>query len=194
MGRIGLACLLLLGLGGSIPAAAAKDLTAAVLVARTGLPDPSFRDAVVLVMNNLGPAPAGLVLNRPTRLTVARLFPDEAGVAHSEQRLYFGGPVDLGTVSFLFRAPSPPEHAVEVLDGVYLSTDRELLRGLLARERPMEGLRVFIGYAGWGPAQLEAEIARGDWTLAPADASAIFEPRAEHPWPDDPTPEGMRRI
>ena len=81
-----------------------------------------------------------------------------------------------------------------MLPGVFLSRDPDLLRSLLARTRPMEGLRVFIGYAGWGPGQLEAEIGRGDWTLAPADAAAIFEHRAEHPWPEDATPDGARRI
>jgi putative transcriptional regulator len=66
---------------------------------------------------------------------------------------------------------------------VYFSADRQLLRSLLGRAKPMEGLRIFIGYSGWSPGQLEAEIARGDWTLAPADADAIFSRRTERPWP-----------
>jgi putative transcriptional regulator len=80
-----------------------------------------------------------------------------------------------------------------VLDGVYLSTDEDLLRKLIRREKPMDGLRIFIGYTGWGPGQLEAEIARGDWTLEPADAGALFAHKSEQPWPGRPTPDAGSR-
>ena len=180
----------------ALPAADAGDGTgsAILLVARDDLPDPNFGKAVVLVMNNLGPAPAGIILNRPTKIPVAKLFPDDERLARLDARLYFGGPVDLRSVSFLFRASAPPDNAVEVLDGVYLSRDPDLLRTLLARARPMEGLRIFVGYAGWGAGQLENEVGRGDWTLAPADAAAIFERKSEHPWPEESAPEGARAI
>jgi len=174
------------------PGARAADThasSAILLVARSDLPDHNFGDAIVLVLNNLGPAPAGIILNRPTRLTVAKLFPDDDHLAPVDDKLYFGGPVDVPTVSFLFRAAAPPENAIAVVDDVYLSRDPELLRKLLARERPMDGLRIFMGYAGWGPGQLEREIGRGDWALEPADARAIFERKSEHSWPDS-TPEG----
>jgi len=107
--------------------------------------------------------------------------------------VYFGGPVEIASVSFLFRADTPPEHATQVLDGVYMSTNRELLRKLLGREKPMEDLRIFVGYSGWAPGQLEAEIARGDWSLAPAEMSAIFNGKSEHRWPEPKTPDVVHR-
>ena len=55
-------------------------------------------------------------------------------LAHLDDKVYFGGPVEIQSVSFLFRFEKPPEHATEVLDGVYFSTDRELLRQLLGRD------------------------------------------------------------
>jgi putative transcriptional regulator len=168
-------------------------MTTILIVARAELPDPNFKGSIVLVMNNIGSVPAGLVVNRPTKITVAHLFPDLENLAHVEDKVYFGGPVAIESIWFLLRADSPPEHAIRVLDGVYLSNDRELLRKLLTREKPMDGLRIFVGYAGWGPGQLENEIARGDWTLAPADASAIFERKSELPWPEAPESEGGRR-
>ena len=94
------------------------------------------------------------------------------------------------SASFLFQADAPPEHALQVIDGVYFSANRDLLRKLLARDKPMDGLRVFVGHSGWGPGQLEAEIARGDWKLTPAEADAIFNGKSEHPWPAQPTPHG----
>ncbi len=167
----------------STPADNAQPLTTMLLVARAELPDPNFKDSIVLVMNHIGPAPAGFIINRPTRIPVSHLFPELERLARLDDKVYFGGPVDIEAVSFLFRAEKPPEHATEVLDGVYLGTNRELLRELLGRDKPMEGLRVFMGHSGWARGQLEVEIARGDWTLAPANARAIFDNKTEHPWP-----------
>jgi len=171
----------------------AKPLTTILIVARAELPDPNFKDSVVLVMNNIGPAPAGVIINRPTRLAVSRLFPDIEGLAQLDDKVYFGGPVEVESVSFLFRSDKQREHATQVLDGVYLSTDGDLLLELLGRDKPMEGLRIFVGHSGWGPGQLEGELGRGDWTLAPADASEVFGRRTEHPWPEQETPEAGQR-
>ncbi len=176
---------LLLLAGTSWPTCAddAKPLTAILLIAKDELSDPNFADSVVLVMNNLGPAPIGLVVNRPTEIPVARLFPDLKRLARLHDKLYFGGPVDLESVWFLFRAAKPPEHAIEAFGGICLSANRELLLQLLSREKPMAGLRIFIGHSGWAPGQLEAEIASGAWTLERAEPDAIFNRKSEHPWP-----------
>jgi putative transcriptional regulator len=181
--------LLARGMAAPAPADDAKPLTTIVIAARAELPDFNFRDARVLVMNDIAPAPAGLIINRPTRIPVSQLFPDVKGLAQQGDRIYFGGPVQIETVSFLFRADKAPEHAIQVLDGVYLSKDQDLLRKLVGRDKPMEGLRIFVGFSGWGTGQLEAEIARGDWTLEPADAGAIFTRESEHPWPAPQTPD-----
>jgi len=171
-------------------------LTAILLVAKDELTDPDFADSIVLVMNNLGPAPIGIIVNRPTRLGVSQLgsqlFPNLKRLAPLTDKVYFGGPVefDSGEVWFLFRAATPPEHAVRAFDGIYLSADRELLRRLLSRDRPTDGLRIFIGHSGWAPGQLEAEIAHGDWKLERADPDAIFNGKSEHPWPAPQAPKG----
>ena len=171
----------------------AKPVTTILLAARAEMRDPSFKDSIVLVMNHIGPSPAGVIINRPTRIPISRVFPDLETLAHLDDMVYFGGPVEIQSVSFLFRFDKPPEQpAIEVLDGVYYSTDRDLLRQLLGRDKPMEGLRVFIGFSGWARGQLEAEIARGDWTLEPANAGAIFYPKSQHPWPERKPTGGVR--
>jgi putative transcriptional regulator len=187
---------LLLVFGMSWPASAedAKPLTTVLLVARAELPDSNFKDSIVLVMNNIAPAPAGIIINKPTRIPVSHLFPDLERLGQINDKVYFGGPVEIGSVLFLFRTDTPPENATQILDGVYVSTNRELLAKLLSRDKPMEGLRIFTGYAGWAPGQLEAEIARGDWTLAPAEKDTIFDRKSEHPWPERQTPEAGRSI
>ncbi len=184
------ASLMLFGTSWPKPAADAKPLTAILLVARAELPDPNFADSIVLVLNNLGPAPVGVIINRPTQIPVSRLFPDLKPLTQVRDKVYFGGPVQFGSVWFVFRAPALPEHAVQATDGVYLSANRKLLGQLLGREKPMEGLRIFIGHSGWAPGQLEAEIARGDWTLERAESGAIFDGKSEHPWPPPQAPKG----
>ena len=183
------ALLLLSGSSWPTSAADAKPLTAILLIARDQLPDSHFADSVVLVMNNLGPAPVGIIINRPMRIPVSQLFPDLEQLAQVRDKVYFGGPVDFGSVWFLFRAAKPPEHAIQACDGVYLSADRKLLLQLLGRDKPMGGLRIFIGHAGWAPGQLEAEIAHSDWTLEHADPESIFNGKSEHPWPSSQAPK-----
>ena len=184
----GLGALLLLLATAAAAADPPKPLTSMLLVARDNLRDSNFKDSVVLVMNNIGPAPAGVILNRPTTIPVSKLFADLGALARIDDKVYFGGPVEIGAVLFLFRADAPPDDATRVIEGVYLSTSADLLRKLLSRDQPMEGLRVFTGYSGWAPGQLEDEIARGDWTLAPAEADAIFARKSEHPWPEPKKP------
>lgn len=179
-------CALLLLFAGSWPTTASdtKSLTAILLVARSGLADPDFAESVVLVMNNLGPAPVGVIVNRPTKIGVSELFPQLKQLTRLHDKVYFGGPVEYGSVWFLFRASSaPPEHAIRALDGLYLSADEQLLLRLLSREKPMDGLRIFIGHSGWAPGQLESEIANGDWALQHANSEAIFNGKSEHAWP-----------
>ena len=140
-------------------------------------------------MNNLGPAPVGIIINRPMPIPVSQLLPDLKHLAQVPDKVYFGGPVSFGSVWFLFRAPEPPEHAIQACDGVYLSADRKLLLQLLGRDKPMDGLRIFVGHAGWAPGQLEAEIAQRDWTLKRAAMEAIFSDKSEHPWPSPQAPK-----
>jgi putative transcriptional regulator len=188
----GALCALLLWPGSSWPTSApgAKPLTAMLLIARDDLSDSDFADSVVLVMNNLGHAPVGIIINRPMAIPVSRLFPDLKRLAQVRDKVYFGGPVDFGSVWFLFRAAMPPEHAIQACDDVYLSADRQLLLQLLGRDRPMDSLRIFVGHAGWGPGQLEAEITQRAWALKRAEAEAIFSGKSEHLWP---SPRGPKR-
>jgi putative transcriptional regulator len=170
----------------ALPDAVAEKtpLTAIVITAKSELPDDNFADSAVLVLNNLGPAPVGLITNRPTKFSVAHLFPElEQQLTRVHERIYFGGPVELDVVWFLFRAAKAPEHSIKAFGDVYLSSSREVLVRLLGRKKPMEGLRIFVGHAGWAPGQLEAEIGHGDWVLTRADADKIFSRKSDHPWP-----------
>jgi len=187
--RAGLFCVLLILLQHFVPTRAedSSHLTAILLTARSELPDPDFADSVVLVMNNLGPAPIGVIVNRPTQISVAEVFPNLTRLAYLHDKVFFGGPVELNPVWFLFRAATPPKHAIRTFGDTWLSADRDLLLTLLGRDKPMDGLRIFLGHSGWAPGQLEAEIKHGDWALGHADPDAIFKSKSNHPWPSSQT-------
>jgi putative transcriptional regulator len=160
----------------------AQPMKSILLVARKNMPDPYFRDSVVLVTQSGGPTPFGVIVNRPTDVPLSRVFPDIERLRSRDETLFFGGPVMPEQLVVVFRAAVPPTEAIEVLEGVYMSLSGELLRELLGRENPVESLRVFAGHAGWAPGQLESEVARGDWHLVVADARMVFEENPERLW------------
>lgn len=160
--------------------AAAEEAKSFLLVSKKGMRDPFFAEAVVLVVRDR--APLGVILNKPQDTTLGKIFADDAKLKALTDRVYFGGPVKPEALVFVFRAAAAPKDSVELLPGVYLSASREVLDELLRRDRPAEGLRVYAGHSGWAPGQLEAEIERGSWHLARADARHIFHSNPRGLW------------
>ncbi len=153
-----------------------------LLVAPKDSGAPFFRDSVVLVTSYGGPAPVGVILNRPTDVTLASVFPDIERLRSRAEKLFLGGPVSRAEMIAVFRAATPPADAIEVLDGIYMSSSADVLRALLARDPSPEGVRVFAGHAAWAPGQLEDEVARGGWHLVRADAAIVFGRKPEGLW------------
>jgi putative transcriptional regulator len=155
--------------------AAAQDAPNGVLlVAKPDLGDPNFRETVVLVTRHPGGGAVGVVLNRPTRMPASQLLPEHEALRGRPDRLFAGGPVSPRALVAVFRSKDRPEAALRVLADVYLSLDGVFLDGLLRRPDAPRELRVYAGYAGWAPGQLEAEIARDDWYVLEPDAATIF--------------------
>ena len=145
-----------------------------LLVARASLPDPRFHDAVVMVVQHGSQGTAGLVLNRPSRLTLTEVLPTLPVLAGADNKLSYGGPVAPRTFMVLVEAAgTPPQPAQRVLDSVYL-TGTAQLSAWLDREPLGAVYRVFAGYVGWAPEQLAGETARGDWQVLPADRQVLF--------------------
>ncbi len=154
------------------------------LVARANHPDPNFHDTVVLLIRHDEGGSMGVVINRPTDIPLAKALPDFGRVTPPDDRIYYGGPVEPESVLFIARMSSTPPASTEVLPNVYASGSRKLLGELFAHQRPVDGLRLYSGYAGWDPGQLELEIMRGDWHRVPAEAKWIFDERPEKIWPE----------
>ncbi len=146
-----------------------------LLIAKPELVDPNFRETVVLITQPVaGGGPLGVVLNRPTEFRLSRLWPDAGAVPDAFDRVYVGGPVARNQLIYLVQTDERIESGLPVLDNVYLIGDAQLVKDIVAAKVKASALRVYAGYAGWAPRQLQGEIAAGGWYMLPADAATIF--------------------
>jgi len=147
---------------------------------RTG--GPYFRESVVLLLE-YGPMGAmGLIINRPTEVELGQLFPDDEALKDLSERAFFGGPVERRRMLWLFRTSAPPAEARRVTGDTHASGSIETLRALVASGDAATRYRVYVGFAGWAPRQLDGEVARGDWLISASDARAVFEMEPKKVW------------
>jgi putative transcriptional regulator len=175
--RTALLVLLVLAAG----AHAQSPATAVFLVARPGMPDPNFRESVVLVVQSERAEATGVIINRPTNRSLAELLPSERFEAFTDP-IFFGGPVAPQGLFALFQSAKYSGAAVPMLPGIYLAVLPDSVDALVSK--PPEKMRFFSGYSGWAPGQLQAEIERGDWLVVDADAKTVFQKDTSRLWQD----------
>jgi len=144
------------------------------LVASEEIKDPRFKEAVILVTPHHRGEVVGVVVNKPTETTVSTLFPQSELKDEHARQVYFGGPLSKQSLLFLISSKKQPEASLRIFDNVFLSADSKVLQQVLRHPKPFAGLRVFSGYAGWKPGQLEAEVEEGYWLLREADTEILF--------------------
>ncbi|MBI2313799.1 MAG: YqgE/AlgH family protein [Betaproteobacteria bacterium] len=179
----GLALLLALAPGAGL-AQDPEKANGIFLVAKPRLQDPNFSKTVVLVTQHRPNEPMGVIINRPTQLALSEVFPENANIRKRRDPLYFGGPVAPMTLVFVFQSAERPKEALKVLDDVYMSVSSGLLSELISRPKFPERFKVYAGYSGWAPGQLQNEIRRGDWYVINADTDTIFRMDAKSVWPE----------
>lgn len=144
---------------------------AAVLVSDEGLKDPNFDSAVVLVCVHNSDGAYGLVINRPSHMPLSELFDGFAGVDR-KKKMYVGGPVRQEDLQILQVTASPVPDAYRICDRVHLGGRWESIETILDEEG--SSTRVFLGYSGWGPGQLEHEILAGAWEVYLPDIERLL--------------------
>lgn len=154
------------------------------LVASRHLVDPNFSHSVVLVLEYDAKGALGLIVNKPTRLQLSELLPEVEELKERVDIVYVGGPVSKDHVLLLMRSQQHPPHSGRVFADTYVSTSLESLRNAVAAGAEGAHFRAYVGYAGWGPGQLDSEVSRGDWHVAPADEATVFDTGAEKIWPE----------
>lgn len=152
------------------------------LVAKPSIVDPNFQRTVILATEAPDGATLGVILNRPTKRSLANILPGNEALAQFTEPLYFGGPVERVGLFAVFRAQESPGRSFAIIENVHLALQPETVEQLLKKPPPQ--LRFFAGYAGWAPGQLQGEIERGDWWVVPADPETVFRKNTETLWDD----------
>jgi len=138
-----------------------------------------FAETVILLLFYDETGAFGLVVNRPTDVRPDELLADEEGIADYDGTLFWGGPVQMDSLRALLRTDEPPAEAEKILDSVFLvSLEDALQQGPVGSTK----LRLFIGYAGWAPGQLDYELARGSWRVVPATDELVFAEAPRELW------------
>jgi putative transcriptional regulator len=153
------------------------------LVASRGLSDENFAETAIFLIDYHQRGAMGLIINRPTEVPLAQVWPDMAGLQQRPDTVYIGGPVETHRIILLIRSSRPLEDAQQVVDNIHVSTSQKIFARLVDKADAAEQFRVYAGYAGWGPGQLEREVARGDWHVLPADAATVFDTAPADVWP-----------
>lgn len=177
----------------------AVSLSGSLLLALPGMPDGNFRRTVILLSAHSEEGALGLVINRPTGLTIAGLQPEFEGGPLADVPVFQGGPVQPDRLILAAWQILPEAGTFKLFFGI------DPARALdLQQNHEQVEVRAYQGYAGWSKGQLESELAREDWLVAQVNPAALANHRAVELWkelvgsvsprmrlltefPDDPT-------
>jgi putative transcriptional regulator len=153
-----------------------------ILIMQRDAPDPLFAHSVILLARFDKTGVLGLMIHYRSNLTIQRAL---AGIKGAEKRtdpLFVGGPVEMQGVLGLLRSDSPPKEASPVAGKLYLVSSKQGIGTALSEQRKASEFRIFIGYTGWGPGQLEREVSLGGWYIFNYDESLVFDEHPETLW------------
>jgi putative transcriptional regulator len=162
-----------------------SSLAPIFLLSMPQLTDPNFNRAVVLLCKHSEDGAFGLIVNRPllTSGTVTVNL-DPPVSTDRELQIWVGGPVEPHR-SWILVGQEPDEdeemRGMRVAENLYLSTSPDLLRRLLEPSPPPRA-RLIVGYAGWGPGQLEAELDESSWLISDVDRDLLFNTPSDKLW------------
>jgi putative transcriptional regulator len=159
----------------------AQDNEAMLLVAHPSFRDIDYRQSVLLA----APAPngghVGVILNRPTRRSLASLFPEHEPSKKVIEPVYYGGPFSRGALVALVKSGSTPgEGTVQLMKNLYMAFRVNTIDQVI--ETHPNDARYYVGYVGWRPGELKMEIDRGIWSVLSADPEVVFRKDMEGLW------------
>ncbi len=161
-----------------MPTEMVSNLSNHFLVAMPNMADPNFGGSVVLIAEHTDKGALGLVVNRPMELNLKMLFEridlSLENPTLEDSPVFYGGPVQTDRGFVLHSPIGTWGTTVSVGDDIGLTSSKDVLEAVARAEGPARML-VTLGYSGWGPGQLEDEIARNAWLTVPADAGVVFD-------------------
>jgi putative transcriptional regulator len=153
-----------------------------LLIAGKNMADPLFTRTVILLTEYGSDGAAGLVLNRPTTLAASQVLPQIKGLVANPDTIHVGGPVAVDHIRLLVKGDDVPQGAQQIVDHIFMINTMETLRQLESYHIYKDNIRLYMGYAGWAPGQLETELLEGDWYIWPVSSEVIFSKHPENVW------------
>ena len=161
------------------------------LVAKPSLLDPNFARTVVLVTQTEDASTVGVIINRPSALQLQQFLSPEFPTQNYRGPIFVGGPVMRQAIVAVYHSDAVPEApAFHVLKDVYLTMHPDNIQKLLADSQAR--YRLYAGFSGWAPRQLESEFMRDGWYVLPAEEAMLFRDNAEGLW-EELAEKAMRR-
>jgi putative transcriptional regulator len=156
------------------------DLAPGLLIAVPQMDDPNFARSVVLLVEHSASGAMGIVFNRPSEVALSEIGEEQGLRVHPEAgNAFIGGPVSPERGFLIHRRADVPD-SIKLQDGLFLSVSTDSLKPLLAGDPG--AYRLCLGYAGWGPGQLEKEVVVGGWLTSKVTTERIFDTPAEKVW------------
>ncbi len=167
------------------------DLTGKLLIAMPGMGDPRFEHSVVFMCSHTDKGAMGLIINKPAQdVTLSDLLeqlsitaaPPERGPEPGKASVHFGGPVE-GARGFVLHSPEYESalHSMQISDDFSMTATLDILEDIAHGQGPARAL-MMLGYAGWGPGQLENEIVMNGWLTTEADQELVFATKDDAKW------------
>lgn len=162
------------------------DLAGSMLIAMPGMTDPRFAQSLVYMCDYSSKGAMGLIVNKPAHdMSFAELL-DQLEIVPKVPtegvQVYLGGPVETGRGFVLHTADYTSDlRTLKVMNGIALTPTLDVLEDIAAGNGPREAL-MMLGYAGWGPGQLEGEIAENGWLTCEGNQDLVFHTEATQKW------------
>jgi putative transcriptional regulator len=154
-----------------------------ILVAKRALRDRLYGETILVTKPVGNDEHIGFIVNKPTRMTLSKLFPSHEPSRKVTDPVYLGGPVNTEMLFALVqRRDSPGGRSMQLTPDLYLVIERELVDRVIEAEA--SNARFFAGLVLWAPGELRAELKRGLWFVLDADASLVVREPTEGMWED----------
>lgn len=144
------------------------------LVATRRLQGSMFEKSVILLLEYSWHGATGLIINKPGRALASEVLPYVDELVNYKEKIYLGGPVELGRINLLIRADQRPVESKIIFEHLYFSASMNALKEAAGNEGKDVTFRTYAGYSGWSPGQLEREIQSGSWYVMEGDHSLVF--------------------
>lgn len=151
-----------------------------ILISEPFLNDPHFKRTIILLSEHTEEGSVGFVLNKPTEYKLNDVVED---FPEFDAAVFYGGPVQLNTLQFLYKGENIIEGSMEIIPGLFWGGSFDILKTLIeAKSVKPDDFRFFLGYSGWGEGQIDDELELKSWIVADTTIENIFSDEPDKLW------------